>query len=161
MPTGAARVGVILASVLVPGQREPLDGMPALLSALRERPDRGCALAHGSKMMWYALLVLVPSRRTVLAFATNEGATRRAEKAFSKLAKELMPPAEECVNRQNSDPHGLRRVTRTAPGLSANAIPDWLISRRTAARLHRRCLLRAQLAAGGPRDRSADRPRLG
>lgn len=64
---------------------------------VRYESDRsGRVLWHaGSNTMWYALLVLVPSRRTVLAFATNEGAIRRAETAFSKLAKELIPPAEE------------------------------------------------------------------
>ena len=57
--------------------------------------NRSVLLHNGSNTLWYALLVLVPSRSTVLAFATNEGAIRRAETAFSKLARELVPPAEE------------------------------------------------------------------
>ena len=63
---------------------------------MRYESDRtgGPVLWHnGSNTMWYALLVLVPSRSTVLAFATNDGAIRRAETAFSALAKELIPPA--------------------------------------------------------------------
>ena len=64
---------------------------------VRYESDRsGRVLMHnGSNTLWYALLVLVPSRSTVLAFATNDGAIRRAETAFSKLARELVPPAEE------------------------------------------------------------------
>ncbi|MDE2875912.1 MAG: serine hydrolase [Gemmatimonadota bacterium] len=64
---------------------------------VRYESDRsGSVLLHnGSNTLWYALLVLVPSRSTVLAFATNEGAIRRAETAFSELARELVPPAED------------------------------------------------------------------
>lgn len=64
---------------------------------VRYESDRsGSVLLHnGSNTLWYALLVLVPSRSTVLAFATNDGAIRRAETAFSKLVRELVPPAEE------------------------------------------------------------------
>ena len=64
---------------------------------VRYESDRsgGPVLWHnGSNTMWYALLVLVPSRSTVLAFATNDGTIRRAERAFVKLARELVPSAK-------------------------------------------------------------------
>ena len=44
---------------------------------------------NGSNAMWYALLMLLPARNTVLAFATNDGAVRAAETAFVELAQEL------------------------------------------------------------------------
>lgn len=44
---------------------------------------------NGSNTLWYALLMLLPARNTVLAFATNDGAIRVAETAFVKLAREL------------------------------------------------------------------------
>ena len=44
---------------------------------------------NGSNTMWYALLMLLPARNTVLAFATNDGAVRTAETAFPELAREL------------------------------------------------------------------------
>ena len=44
---------------------------------------------NGSNTMWYALLMLLPARNTVLAFATNDGAVRTAETAFLELAREL------------------------------------------------------------------------
>ena len=44
---------------------------------------------NGSNTMWYALLMLLPTRSMVLAFATNDGAVRAAETAFMELAKEL------------------------------------------------------------------------
>ena len=47
---------------------------------------------NGSNTMWYALLILVPPRNMVLAFATNDGAIRRAETAFGELARELTAP---------------------------------------------------------------------
>ena len=50
----------------------------------------GRAICHnGSDTMWYALLILLPAKDTVLAFATNDGAVQAAETAFVKLAKEL------------------------------------------------------------------------
>ncbi len=62
---------------------------------VRYESDRvgGPVLCHnGSNTMWYALLILVPSRNLVLAFATNDGAIRRAETAFGELARELTAP---------------------------------------------------------------------
>ncbi|MYE10785.1 MAG: beta-lactamase family protein [Gammaproteobacteria bacterium] len=44
---------------------------------------------NGSNTLWYALLMLLPARNTVLAFATNDGAIRVAETAFIELAREL------------------------------------------------------------------------
>ena len=44
---------------------------------------------NGSNTMWYALLMLLPARNTVLAFATNDGAIQAAETAFVELAREL------------------------------------------------------------------------
>ena len=44
---------------------------------------------NGSNTLWYALLMLLPARNTVLAFATNEGAIQAAETAFVELAREL------------------------------------------------------------------------
>ena len=50
----------------------------------------GSLLWHnGSNTLWYALLMLLPARNTVLAFATNEGAIQAAETAFVELAREL------------------------------------------------------------------------
>ena len=62
------------------------------------RVERGWAggpvLWHnGSNTLWYALLMLLPARNTVLAFATNDGAIRAAEAAFFELARELGGPA--------------------------------------------------------------------
>ena len=37
---------------------------------------------NGSNALWYALLMLLPSSNTVLAFASNDGAGRAAETAF-------------------------------------------------------------------------------
>ena len=48
---------------------------------------------NGSNTMWYALLMLLPASDTVLAFATNDGATGKAETAFVELARELGGPA--------------------------------------------------------------------
>jgi len=39
--------------------------------------------------LWYALLMLLPAKNTVLAFATNDGAVQAAETAFVELASEL------------------------------------------------------------------------
>ncbi|MDE0348468.1 MAG: hypothetical protein OXM56_01985, partial [Gammaproteobacteria bacterium] len=50
---------------------------------------RGVLWHNGSNTLWYALLMLLPARNTVLAFATNDGAIRVAETAFVKLAREL------------------------------------------------------------------------
>ena len=44
---------------------------------------------NGSNTMWYALLVVLLTRKLVLAFATNDGAIRVAETAFVKLSQEL------------------------------------------------------------------------
>ena len=62
------------------------------------RVERGWAggpvLWHnGSNTLWYALLMLLPARNTVLAFATNDGAIQAAETAFVELARELGGPA--------------------------------------------------------------------
>lgn len=40
----------------------------------------------GSNTLWYSLLVLAPEQQKVLAFATNDGAIRKAESAFFELA---------------------------------------------------------------------------
>ncbi len=48
---------------------------------------------NGSNTLWYALLMVLPARNTVLAFATNDGAIRTAETAFVELARELGGPA--------------------------------------------------------------------
>ena len=40
---------------------------------------------NGSNTMWYALPMLLPASDTVLAFATNDGATGTAETAFVEL----------------------------------------------------------------------------
>ena len=44
---------------------------------------------NGSNTLWYALLMLLPAKNTVLAFATNDGAIDEAEKAFLGLALQL------------------------------------------------------------------------
>ena len=44
---------------------------------------------NGSNTLWYALLMLLPSSNTVLAFASNDGAGRAVETAFLALAREL------------------------------------------------------------------------
>ena len=44
---------------------------------------------NGSNTLWYALLMLLPAKNTVLAFATNDGAIEAAEKAFVGLARQL------------------------------------------------------------------------
>ena len=65
---------------------------------VRDQSDRvgGPVLFHnGSNAMWYALLTLVPSRNTVLAFATNDGAIGTAEAAFTELARELTAPTAD------------------------------------------------------------------
>ena len=65
---------------------------------VRYQSDRvgGPVLWHnGSNAMWYALLKLVPSRNTVLAFATNDGAIGTAEAAFTELARELTAPTAD------------------------------------------------------------------
>ena len=49
-------------------------------------------LHNGSNTLWYALLMLLPARNTVLAFATNDGAVKAAETAFVELAGELIGP---------------------------------------------------------------------
>ncbi|MDE2665566.1 MAG: serine hydrolase [Acidobacteriota bacterium] len=44
---------------------------------------------NGSNTFWYALLMVLPSSNTVLAFASNDGAGQAAETAFLALAREL------------------------------------------------------------------------
>ena len=44
---------------------------------------------NGSNTLWYALLMVLPAKNTVLAFATNDGAIEEAEKAFVGLARQL------------------------------------------------------------------------
>lgn len=44
---------------------------------------------NGSNGRWYALLMLLPSNNTVLAFASNDGAGQAAEPAFIALVQEL------------------------------------------------------------------------
>lgn len=44
---------------------------------------------NGSNTLWYALLMLLPAKNSVLAFATNDGAIEDAEKAFVGLARQL------------------------------------------------------------------------
>ncbi len=41
---------------------------------------------NGSNTLWYCLLVLAPRQQKVIAFATNDGAIRKAEVAFFQLA---------------------------------------------------------------------------
>ena len=50
---------------------------------------------NGSNTLWYALLMLLPAKNTVLAFVTNEGSMRSAETAFVELAGELGRSAPE------------------------------------------------------------------
>ena len=45
---------------------------------------------NGSNTMWVAVLSILPSRRTVLAFATNEGAIRRSESAFAAISQKMI-----------------------------------------------------------------------
>ena len=60
---------------------------------VERNPAGGPVLWHnGSNTMWYALLMLLPARNTVLAFATNDGAIQAAETAFVELARELAAP---------------------------------------------------------------------
>lgn len=44
---------------------------------------------NGSNTMWYALLILAPEKNAVMAFATNDGAVQKAEKAFFLSAEEI------------------------------------------------------------------------
>ena len=70
---------------------------------LRYQSDRlggPVTLHNGSNTLWYALLVLVPARNSVLAFATNDGAIRRAENAFGELARELTAPTPPGSRRR-------------------------------------------------------------
>ncbi|MEM9594194.1 MAG: serine hydrolase domain-containing protein [Acidobacteriota bacterium] len=45
---------------------------------------------NGSNTMWYALLVVLPKKEAVLAFVTNEGAVRKAERAFLSATMDLV-----------------------------------------------------------------------
>ena len=44
---------------------------------------------NGSNTMWYALLMLIPEKNAVFAFVTNNGAIRKAEKAFVQAAQQI------------------------------------------------------------------------
>lgn len=44
---------------------------------------------NGSNGLWYTLLILLPGTKTVLAFVTNDGAIKLAEKSFLEAAKEI------------------------------------------------------------------------
>lgn len=48
---------------------------------------------NGSNTLWYCLLILAPEQQAVLAFATNDGAIRKAETAFFKLAYQWLDAA--------------------------------------------------------------------
>ena len=63
-------------------------------------PGGPVTLHNGSNTLWYALLVLVPARNSVLAFAANDGAIRRAENAFGELARELTAPTPPGSRRR-------------------------------------------------------------
>ena len=59
---------------------------------VRHEPDwaGGPLIWHnGSNTLWYALLMLLPARNSVLAFVTNDGAIEAADAAFVELAREL------------------------------------------------------------------------
>ena len=45
---------------------------------------------NGSNTMWYTLLILVPSKDVVLAFVTNDGAIRKAERKFFEVANLIL-----------------------------------------------------------------------
>jgi len=45
---------------------------------------------NGSNRMWYALLLLVPEHNCVLAFTTNDGDIKGAEKAFFDAAQDIL-----------------------------------------------------------------------
>ena len=53
---------------------------------------------NGSNGYWYALLMLLPVRNTVLAFATNDGAIEAADSAFVELAEDLSTLVEAQRN---------------------------------------------------------------
>ena len=53
---------------------------------------------NGSNTLWYALLMLLPARNTVLAFVTNDGAIETAERAFVELAEDLSTLVEARRN---------------------------------------------------------------
>ena len=73
----------------------------ARLGPLRTRlGGRSRALAQRQQYVWYALLMLLPAKNTVLAFATNEGSMRAAETAFVELAGELGRSAPGILIRQ-------------------------------------------------------------
>ena len=59
----------------------------------------GAVIWHnGSNTLWYALLMLLPSSNTVLAFATNDGAIEAADRAFVELAEDLSTLVEAQRN---------------------------------------------------------------
>ena len=59
----------------------------------------GAVIWHnGSNSLWYALLMLLPSSNTVLAFATNDGAIEAADRAFVELAEDLSTLVEAQRN---------------------------------------------------------------
>jgi len=55
----------------------------------REWADGSVIWHNGSNTMWYAQLMLLPNKNAVLAFVTNNGAIRKAEKAFTAAAKQI------------------------------------------------------------------------
>ena len=44
---------------------------------------------NGSNNMWYSLLLLLPAKKTVMVFVTNEGSIEKADKAFTELAEKI------------------------------------------------------------------------
>ena len=44
---------------------------------------------NGSNTMWYAIMLLLPEKNTVLIFVTNDGDIKKADAAFGKLAKRI------------------------------------------------------------------------
>ena len=55
-----------------------------------KRWANGSILWHnGSNTLWYTLLILIPQKKSVLAFVTNDAAVRKAERAFFKAAEEI------------------------------------------------------------------------
>ena len=44
---------------------------------------------NGSNTMWYAVIAIAPNKNAVFAFATNDGDTKKADKAFGALLSEF------------------------------------------------------------------------
>ena len=45
---------------------------------------------NGSNTLWYALLMILPTKNLVIAFSTNNGKFAKAERAFFIAAKEIV-----------------------------------------------------------------------